>query len=402
MLQGRKILLGITGGIAAYKAAELTRELIKNGVEVKIVMTANATEFITPLTMQTLSQRPVYLDLFQPIGQVDVEHISLAEEAEVVVVAPATANIIAKVSSGIADDLLTTVIMATKAPVIFAPAMNRNMWENTIVQENITRLKDRGYFFVEPGYGDLACKVEGKGRLASISDIVEEIEVALSPKDLRGQSILVTAGPTREPFDPVRFISNHSSGKMGYALARVARRRGAVVTLVSGPTCLPTPPKMAFVAVTTAREMRQAVLGRFEDATVIIKAAAVADYYPASYSEKKIKKNDTSLTIALERNPDILAELGLRKGGRLLVGFAMETADLIANAREKLHKKNADLIVANDLSEEGAGFAGDTNVVTLIYPNGTMEKLPRLDKILVAEKILDRVRELLDNGSGAA
>ncbi len=400
MLQGRRILLGITGGIAAYKAAELTRELIKNGALVKIVMTAHATEFITPLTMQTLARKPVYLDMFQPIVQLDVEHISLAEEAEVVVVAPATANILGKISSGIADDLLSTVIMATKSPVIFAPAMNKNMWENQIVQGNIAKLRKWGYFFVAPGYGDLACSVEGEGRLAPIFDIVEEIEGVLSRKDLCGQSILVTAGPTREPFDPVRFISNNSSGKMGYALARVAQRRGAAVTLVSGPTSLPAPPKIDYVPVTTAQEMRQAVWDRFHEATVIIKAAAVADFCPDCYSDQKIKKDETQLNLSLKRNPDILAELGLRKGERLLVGFAMETVDLIANARQKLHQKNADLIVANDLGEEGAGFAGDTNIVTLLYSNGTMEKLPRLDKLQVAEKILDRVRDLLDQKRG--
>lgn len=400
MLQGRKILLGITGGIAAYKAAELTRELIKNGAGVKIVMTAHATEFITPLTMQTLAQNPVYLNMFQPIGQMGVEHISLAQEAEVVVVAPATANLLGKVTSGIADDLLTTVIMATKSPVIFAPAMNNNMWENQIVRKNIARLREAGYLFVEPGYGELACNVEGAGRLAPIADILEEIEGALSSKDLLGQKILVTAGPTREPFDPVRFISNRSSGKMGYALARVAKRRGAAVTLVSGPTNLTPPRGVDCVSVLTAMEMRQAVRDRFEEATVIIKAAAVADYCPAGYSEQKIKKGDAPLNVSLKRNPDILAEMGLLKGRRLLVGFAMETDDLIVNATEKLHQKKADLIVANDLTEEGAGFAGDTNVVTLLYADGTMEKLPRLDKLLVADKILDRVRDLLGQRSG--
>lgn len=396
MLQGKKIILGITGGIAAYKAAELTRELVRSGAVVKVIMTANAAEFITPLTMQTLSRNPVYTKMFEPLEQTGVEHISLAQEAELVVVAPATANLLGKVRAGIADDLLTTTIMATKAPVIFSPAMNSNMWDNPIVRDNVAGLRQRGYHFIEPCSGELACNTEGAGRLPPIAEIVEEIEKVFSRKDLVDQEILITAGPTREPFDPVRYITNHSSGKMGYALARMANRRGARVTLVSGPTNLPPPVGVNYFQVSTALEMREAVLAHFDRATVIIKAAAVADYRPGNYSRQKVKKDEGPIMLTLERNPDIIAELGNVKGSRLLIGFAMETDDLITNAREKLQKKNMDLIVANHLREEGAGFDGDTNVVTILYPDGESRSLPRMDKGLVADEILNIIRELLD------
>lgn len=395
MLHGKRIILGITGGIAAYKAAELTRELVRGGALVKVVMTENATEFITPLTMQTLSRNPVYIKMFEPVEQTGIEHISLAREAEVLVIAPATANLLGKVCAGIADDLLTTTIMATKAPVIFSPAMNSNMWDNPIVQDNVARLRQRGYFVIEPGYGDLACNAEGAGRMPPIPEIVEEIERVFTPKDLADQEILITAGPTREPFDPVRYITNHSSGKMGYALARMARRRGAVVTLVSGPTKLTPPAGIKYIQVQSARDMRDAVLAHFDRATVIIKAAAVADYRPGHYAPQKVKKDEGPLTLTLERNPDIIAELGRMKCRRLLVGFAMETEDLIINATEKLRKKNMDLIVANRLGEEGAGFDGDTNVVTILFPDGSRRDLPGMDKGLVAEEILNIIRELL-------
>jgi len=328
MLKDKKIVLGITGSIAAYKAAELTREFVKREALVRVIMTKNATEFITPLTLQSLSGYTVFTHMFAPVKEFDMAHISLAEYADVVVIAPATANIIGKISSGVADDLLTTMVMVTRAPVLICPAMNVNMYNNTIVRENISRLSARGYLFMEPGYGELACKAEGYGRLPEITDIVEEVESILTPKDLEGEKILVTAGPTREPLDPVRYISNYSSGKMGYALAIAARRRGASVTLISGPSALPAPRGINFVPVSSAVEMRDAVMENLSSSTIIIKAAAVADYRPSVRSNSKIKKQDDKLVISLERNPDVIAEIGKKKGSRILVGFAVETENL--------------------------------------------------------------------------
>ncbi|MFA5180085.1 MAG: bifunctional phosphopantothenoylcysteine decarboxylase/phosphopantothenate--cysteine ligase CoaBC [Syntrophales bacterium] len=393
MTAGKRVVLGITGGIAAYKAAELTRALVKKNVSVKVIMTGHAKEFVTPLTMQVLSGNPVFSDMFSQ-EHYDMNHISLAEYGNVIVVAPATANIIGKMATGIADDLLSTVLMATKASIVVCPAMNDNMYTHAVVQDNIAKLKNRGVRFVTPGYGELACKTEGVGRLADIADIVEAIESAWTDKDLRGECILITAGPTREPFDPVRFITNYSSGKMGYALATMAARRGAEVLLISGPSVLPVPRGITFLSVASALEMRNAVMNNLKGTTAIIKAAAVADYRPAVLAESKIKKKKGPLTIHLERNPDIIAEIGAKKENRVLVGFAMESEDLVDNARAKLFGKNMDLIVANDLHQSGAGFQCDTNIIKILDPQGGVEEVPLMDKMDIANRILDRVKIL--------
>lgn len=391
MLADSKIVLGITGGIAAYKAAGLTRLLVKQGAAVKVIMTAHAREFITPLTLQTLSGHPVYSDMFAPWQEDGLAHISLADYADILVIAPATANSIGKIACGLADDLLTTTVMATKSPVLLCPAMNANMLAQASVQENMEKLAARGFYLLAPAYGELACKVEGTGRLPEIEDIVEEIETILTAKDLTGEKILVTAGPTREPLDPVRFITNYSSGKMGYALAIAAKRRGAEVTLVSGPSALPLPRGMKYIGVSTAVEMRDVVLDNYQQSTVVIKAAAVADYRPAVRAENKIKKRDDTLLLKLERNPDIIAELGKSKGNRLLIGFAMESENLVENAAIKMAKKNMDYIVANLVTKKGAGFQGDTNIVTIMGRDGVIEELPLLDKMQVADRVLDKL-----------
>jgi phosphopantothenoylcysteine decarboxylase / phosphopantothenate---cysteine ligase len=395
MLTGKKIVLGVTGGIAAYKSAELTRALIKEGAQVKVIMTKSAMEFVTPLTFQTLSCDMVYMDMFVPTIKYDMAHISLAEFADAFVIAPATGNIIGKIAGGIADDLLSTTIMAGDKPTLFCPAMNDKMLANPIVQENIGKLKKYGYVVMDCAYGELACKTKGAGRLPDVPSIIEEIAALLTPKDLTGERILVTAGPTEEPLDPVRFITNSSSGKMGYALATIARRRGAQVTLITGPTNLPLPPVDKVVQIRTAQEMYEAVLENFKKSTIIIKAAAVADYRPAEPAKEKIKKSNQPLALRLDRNPDIIGEIGKIKGSRILVGFAMETQNLLANAREKLKRKNLDFIVANSLREEGAGFQTDTNVITIIDGSGSAEALPIMAKIDAATKILDRIKDAL-------
>lgn len=399
MLANKKIVLGITGGIAAYKAAELVRALIKTGAQVKVIMTKNAQEFITPLTMQTLSQNRVYTDMFVPADKFDMAHIELAEFADAFVIAPATANIIGKIACGIGDDLLSTTIMAQDKPTLICPAMNDKMLANPVVQENISKLKNLGYVFMESAEGELACKTKGKGRLPDIEDIVEAITNLLTPKDLKGSKILITAGPTEEPLDPVRFITNLSSGKMGYALATAAQRRGADVTLVSGPTHLPPPPAAKIIKVRTAKEMYQAVMDHYVNATVIIKAAAVADYCPSTTAAEKIKKDKKNISLELKNNPDIIAEVGKHKGNRILVGFAMETQNLLVNATEKLRKKNMDLIVANNLREEGAGFRTDTNVITIIDRDGKTEALGKMTKMEAADAILDRVKKIMKKGN---
>ena len=391
MLKGRKIVLGVTGGIAAYKAAELVRELVKAQAEVHVVMTRNAQAFIAPLTFQTLSGNPVTTELFNLMAESEIGHIALADRAEVLVIAPATANIIGKIAGGIADDMLTTIVMATQAPVLLAPAMNVHMWENPICQENIQRLRSRGYHFIDPEAGELACGYEGKGRLAEIPAIVEEIRVLLSPKDFSGEKILVTAGPTEESIDPVRFLSNHSSGKMGFALARAARRRGAEVTLISGPTALPVPPQMRSIAVRSAAQMREAVFNHLESASILIMAAAVSDYRPKQKAPEKIKKSKLETVLELELNPDILAEAGKKKNSRIMVGFAAETENLLQNTREKLEEKNLDLIVANDVTLPGAGFKADTNIVKIMDRSGKVEELPLMTKEDLADCILDRI-----------
>lgn len=397
MLQGKCVVLGVTGGIAAYKAAELLRLLVKAGADVHVVMTRSAREFVTPLTFQTLSGNPVHTELFNLLQEQEIGHISLADRADLFLIAPATANLLGKVANGIADDLLTTSIMATRAPVLFAPAMNSNMWDNPIYRENHARLVGHGYHFIAPIFGDLACGWQGTGKLPDPQAIFDAAETLLGGHDLQGTTVLVTAGPTREEIDPVRFLSNYSSGKMGYAIATAARRRGARVILVSGPVNLPEPEGIETIHVLNARQMYDAVLARAEEANVIIKAAAVADFRPVVRSAQKTKKcSDQTMSVELQRNPDILAELGRNKGSRILIGFAAETEALLKNARAKLIGKNLDMIVANDVTQEGAGFDGDTNVVRLLSADGNVEELPQMTKAGVAEILLDRVAALLD------
>jgi len=393
MLQGKEIVLGVCGGIAAYKAAELVRLYVKAGAKVSVIMTAAAQQFITSLTFQTLSGRPVHSELFSLIQEQDIGHISLADRADILVIAPATANLIGKLSAGIADDLLTTTVMACKAPALLVPAMNSNMWQNPVCRRNVEQLQQWGYRMLEPVTGMLACGWEGQGKMPEPQAIWDETKRLLTPQDLAGETLLVTAGPTREELDPMRFLSNHSSGKMGYAIARAAAERGARVHLVAGPTALVPPPGVELRSVVSARDMHAAVMALAPDCSIVIKAAAVADYRPCCRQTQKIKKgSESTLTLELQRNPDILAELGCLPGKRLLVGFAAETDQLLDNARRKLQDKNLDLIVANDLTAEGAGFAGDTNVVRLIYRNGRVEDLPQMSKELLAHRLLDRIR----------
>jgi phosphopantothenoylcysteine decarboxylase/phosphopantothenate--cysteine ligase len=390
-LDGRTVVVGLTGGIACYKACEVVRLLTGRGARVRVVMTAAARRFVTPLTLQTLSGQPVATDTFSLTQESEIGHIRLADTADAIVIAPATANVLAKLAHGIADDLLTTVLLATRAPLVVAPAMNVHMWEHPAVQENLARLVARGARVVGPGSGALACGYEGTGRLAEAEDVVEEVCCALATQDLKGERVLVSAGPTQEPIDPVRYLSNHSSGKMGYALARVARRRGAEVTLVSGPTALTPPPGVQLVPVASARDMQGAVEAAFARATVLVMTAAVADYRPRESLPRKLKKSAPTLALALERNPDVLGGLATRKGRRLVVGFAAETHDVAAEARRKLSAKGCDLVVANDVTAPGAGFGADTNVVRLVDASGRIEALPLLPKEEVAERILDWV-----------
>lgn len=390
-MTGKVIILGVTGGIAAYKAAEMVRLLVTAGAEVHVIMTRAAQQFVTPLTFQTLSGNPVHSDLFNLIEEQKIGHISLADRADLFVIAPATANFVGKLASGLADDLLTTTVMATKAPVLIAPAMNSRMYQNPLYRENEEKLRRHGYLFVKPAIGMLACGWEGEGKLQDPAIILESALSVLSRKDLRSEKILVTAGPTREELDPIRFFSNYSSGKMGYAIARAARRRGAEVILVTGPVSLAEPWDVETVRVTTAEEMREAVLQAFADATIVIKAAAVADYRPQQRSSEKIKKTDSSFTVKLVKNPDILAELGRRKGDRVLIGFAAETEQLTRNASKKLEEKNLDLIVANDITRAGAGFGVDTNIVKILSRDGEVEELPLMAKETLADAILDRI-----------
>ena len=396
MYRGKQILLGVTGGIAAYKAVELLRLLIKAGAEVQVVMTRHAQEFVGALTFQTLSGNPVHTELFNLIQERDIGHISLADRADLCLVAPATANVVGKLANGIADDLLTTTLMATKAPVLLVPAMNVNMWENPLYRENQARLERHGYHFMAPVSGDLACGWQGEGKLPDPAAIFDYAEDLLGTRELAGRTVLITAGPTREELDPVRYLSNHSSGKMGYAIARAARNRGARVILVSGPVELAPPQKVELIAVTTAVEMHAAVMAHCRQADVIVKAAAVADFRPVSRAAGKLKKGQNAgLTLELERNPDILAELGAQRCRAVLVGFAAETGDLLANAHTKLIGKGADLIVANDVTVAGAGFGHDTNIVRFLERSGRVEELPCLPKAEVAARLLDRIEALL-------
>ncbi len=390
-LEGRTVVMGMSGGIACYKACDVVRLLVGTGARVSVVMTASAQRFVTPLTLQTLSGQGVGTDTFDLTQESDIGHIRLADQADAVVIAPATANVLAKLAHGLADDLLTTVLLATRAPVVLAPAMNVHMWEHPATQDNVTRLIARGAHVIGPASGSLACGYEGTGRLAEAAEVVEEVVRVLAPQDLAGERVLVTAGPTQEAIDPVRYLSNHSSGKMGYALARVARRRGAEVTLVTGPTALAPPSGVATVRVTTGREMARAVDAAFTDATVVIMTAAVADYRPAMPRDRKLKKGSEMLTLSLTLNPDILRGLGARKGQRLLIGFAAETDDVVAEARRKLRSKRLDLIVANDVTLPGAGFGAEANAVRLLDVHGGDESVPLMAKEDVAERVLDWV-----------
>jgi phosphopantothenoylcysteine decarboxylase/phosphopantothenate--cysteine ligase len=396
-----RITLGVTGGVAAYKAAELVRLLQQDGFTVEVVMTRGAREFITPLTFAALSGQKVITDLFEESSSGEanlesaIEHIAVAQRTDLLLVAPATADILAKFARGMADDFLTTLYLATTAPVVVAPAMNVNMWNHPATQENIEMLRARGVKIVNPEEGYLACGMIGAGRLAGQQEIVAAVRQSLhTQKDFEGETLLVTAGPTCEDLDPVRYLTNRSSGKMGYAVAAAAARRGAKVSLVSGPVNLETPAGVERVSVRTAEQMRLSVLDRLPESTIAIFAAAVADYRPAETQAEKMKRNREPLTIRLEPTPDILAEAAETKGDRLIVGFAAETEHVAENARKKLAAKNADLIVANDVTAEGAGFDHDTNIVTLFSRDGRDVALPKLGKSAVAQRILDEVLRL--------
>lgn len=391
MLQNKRVILGVTGGIAAYKAVELLRLLTKAGAEVHVIMTRAAQEFIAPLTFQTLSANPVHTELFNLVAEREICHISLADRADLLVIAPATADIIGKIANGIADDMLTTTAMATRAPVLIAPAMNVNMLTNPIYKSNERKLRRLGYLFAPPEKGTLACGWEGEGKLAAPETIFEAAVAALTLKDLAGRTIMVTAGPTREEIDPVRYVSNYSSGKMGYALACNAARRGARVILVSGPVNLVTPHGVEPVQVNSAEEMRAAVLARVGECSVVVKAAAVADYRPVERSGNKVKKKPGELILRLTRNTDILAELGTLEQRPFLVGFAAETDNLERYANNKLREKNLDMIVANDVSRSDAGFNVETNRATLFFRDGRALEYPLMSKNDLAAIILDQV-----------
>lgn len=401
-MEGKRIVLGVSGGIAAYKAAALTSKLIQSGAEVRVIMTESATKFITPLTFQALSRNHVYTDTFLEEDPTVISHIDVADWADLIIVAPATANTIGKLANGLGDDMLTTTLLATTAPVWIAPAMNVHMYDNKAVQRNIMTLYNDGYRFIEPSAGYLACGYIGRGRLEEPEKIVELVKEHFTPKKeqlLVGEKIVITAGPTRENVDPVRFFSNRSTGKMGYALAQAAKDFGADVTLISGPTNLTPPTGVTFVEVESAANMLDAVMNVFNDASVVIKSAAVADYHPKVTFGQKMKKKDGDLAIEMERTTDILKTLGQKKDGQLLVGFAAETEHVEEYAMKKLQTKNADLIVANNISTEGAGFGGDTNIVTLFYKDGHHQDLPLLSKKDVSERIMNEVVNLLKERS---
>ena len=390
---GKKIVLGITGSIAAYKATELVRHLKKAGAAVHVAMTANATWFVTPLTFETLSGNRVIKDMFSQDGT-SIDHVSLGQESDVIVIAPATANFLAKIAHGLGDDFLSTLILATTAKTLLCPAMDKEMFSNSIVQANILRLKERDFIVMEPEEGILATGAIGLGRFPDPSSIMEEIRRILSDHDLEGLKALITAGPTIEWIDPVRIVTNRSTGKMGYALARAAWRRGAEVTLVTGPTHLDPPKGIEVITVNTAEEMREAVLNNYREKDMVIKAAAVSDYKPLRKTQEKEKKKGIPITVEMIPTPDILAELGKDKGDITLVGFAAETTDHIANAIDKIKKKNLDLIVVNDVSREDRGFAADSNEVRMIDREGNEEAVPLMSKEDVADRILDRVKRL--------
>jgi len=396
------VALGVGGGIAAYKAAELARALMERGFSVQVVMTRSAEEFVRPLTFAALTGRKVLTSLFSAASAEDtlssaIEHIRVAQENQILVIAPATADLLAKLAHGLADDLLTTTYLAFTGPVVLAPAMNTNMWNHPATQENLRVLRARGHVIVEPDEGILACGMVGPGRLAEpevIAQAVASITVAGSKRDLEGETVLITAGPTQEPLDPVRYLSNRSSGKMGYALAQAAAERGARVILVSGPVTLPAPARVELIPVRTAVEMRQAVMDHLEPATMVIKAAAVADYHRANPPRQKVKKTAARMSLELDPTPDILAEVGRKKGDRLLVGFAAETENLIEEARRKMQSKNCDMVVANLVSKPGIGFESDENEVTLMLRTGETIPVERTSKIIVAHRIFDQMMKL--------
>ena len=417
MLNGKKIVLGVTGGIAAYKCVDLASRLRKKGAEVHVILTRGAQNFVTETAMREISGNPVITSMWGEIHNYDVEHIALATLADVVLIAPATANVIAKAAAGIADDMLTTTVLATRAPIFFAPAMNSNMYENPVTQQNITTLQQGGWQLIPPASGHLACGTSGIGRMPEPAELVEVLENYFAGEGgsvesadgntmdntmgnimgstMQGLKLLVTAAGTREPIDPVRYIGNRSSGKMGYAIAEAAARLGAEVTLISGPSALQPPAGVEFFGVESAREMRQLVQERFPACDIVIKAAAVADYRVKNVSDQKIKKNDAELTLVLEKNPDILKELGeMKQPHQTLVGFAAETQNLLQYAKGKLEKKNLDMIVANDVSKPQAGFNVDTNLIKLLKRDGSIEELPLMSKKELAYIILERVMKL--------
>ncbi|MBQ9764410.1 MAG: bifunctional phosphopantothenoylcysteine decarboxylase/phosphopantothenate--cysteine ligase CoaBC [Phascolarctobacterium sp.] len=399
-MNGKKIVLGVTGGIAVYKAVDLVSRLRKQGAEVRVIMTEHAQQFVTPLTFKEISGNKVAVSMWEANQEFNVEHIALANWADAFVVAPATANILAKMANGIADDLLSTTLLAAQAPIIVCPAMNTGMYQNPITQENIAKLEAHGVTVMPPAVGYLACGVSGPGRLPEPQQIVEFIDAFFAKKDgdMVGLKVLVTAAGTREPIDPVRFVGNRSSGKMGYAIAQMAAQRGAEVLLVTGPSALAIPPNVKGVKVETTHEMLEAVMAAYDEMDVVIKAAAVADYRPRDVADQKIKKKtDDALTVVMDKNPDILKELGARKAHQVLVGFAAETQNLLDNAREKIIKKNLDMIVANDVTAAGAGFNTDTNIVKFLYPSGEVRSLEQMAKTEVANLLLDAVMELKAN-----
>jgi phosphopantothenoylcysteine decarboxylase/phosphopantothenate--cysteine ligase len=403
ILRNKTIVLGVSGGIAAYKAAELLRLLQKQGADIRVMMTRNAEWFIGAMTFEALSGHPVCTSLFERGNEAAIQHIDWAQKADAVVIAPATANIIGKLANGIADDALSTFLLAVTQPIIVCPAMNTHMYESRPTQRNLEVLRSDGHFIIEPGVGEMACGTTGPGRLPEPEEILDRICAILSPKDLTGKNILVSAGPTQEAIDPVRFISNPSTGKMGYAIARAAEHRGATVTLITGPTVLPDPVHIKTLHVKSASEMAAAVFSQMEDADIIIKSAAVSDYRPDSPADHKIKKDQDRLTLSLVKNEDILFMLGQHKKNRVLVGFAAETQDLDTYATGKLEKKNLDLIVGNIVGQPRAGFASDTNRVVFFYRDGSKEMLPEMSKDAVADTLLDRIRErILGNKTAIA
>jgi phosphopantothenoylcysteine decarboxylase/phosphopantothenate--cysteine ligase len=392
-LDGKHILLGVSGSIAAYKAVDILRRLREQGGEVNVVMTKNAARFVSRLTFEALSGKPVFWDEFQEAERKGIGHIDITAGLDLAIVAPATANIIGKIASGIADDALTTALMATACPLIIAPAMNDRMYRNAVVQKNIAFLKEQGIRFVEPDTGPLACGTTGQGRLAEIENIVQTVSSALSARDLAGITVLVTAGPTRESIDAVRFISNPSTGKMGYAIAEAARDRGASVILISGPTAIAPPAGVTLISVQSASDMHKAVMDHMEGTQVVVMAAAVSDFKPTFSSDRKIKKHEAPTMINLERTEDILSAVAKSPGKKLLVGFAAETDNVLDNAIQKLRSKNLDMIVVNDLMKKGAGFGTDTNAVIIIDRAGVRAELPLMPKREIARRIIDKIAE---------